>query len=504
MAALIKCCLRHWLAVVYYGTCMKPVCVFSMVVLLQWFSAIAAVGSDSRTHLYRLMEGSILVDDCMVCDRPSIPMPVRGSFKMTLTQENPISTSYSLSDIHLYCGTESSASYVFNGTGRYQSGGEVVLRQDVTMTGQMDGAPIYFTNASSAVTRSWPVVELDLMQTNGTYTHTISIHLLAAPFQEIWFSTLNGITPGCGCGPSLHYGPGDLLSSAGNRVMPLTNLVSLLQLKSIPDGLKLDAVNVKPGGELFFALDQDLVSSNLGPIQQGDLLSNRGLIKKKNQELTSKWGIMPIVPDFGLESIQVMDDGRILLAIKDPAFSETQPHSFQPGNIYDNAGQIYKTGAELYARFSTKGDYGLRAFFVWPSGEVWFTPSTNFEDSALGTIHSGDLISNQGYIVYKNLELVSAFSPLEDLANFGLNSLYVVTDAGPEPGSCRITSFSKAGASQGVQIQWESTGRVFQLLQTDVLNGSFNPASPLMVDTSYQELSNGTAKTNSFYRIRQW
>jgi hypothetical protein len=41
------------------------------------------------------------------------------------------------------------------------------------------------------------------------------------------------------------------------------------------------------------------------------------------------------------------------------------------------------------------------------------------------------MLSDQGFIVVRNLDLVQPFSPLEDLADFGLNGLWLVTDLAP-------------------------------------------------------------------------
>ena len=76
-------------------------------------------------------------------------------------------------------------------------------------------------------------------------------------------------------------------------------------------------------------------------------------------------------------------------------------------------------------------DYGLDAVHVWPSGEIWFSTEEGFQDGALGPIAAGDLLSDQGYVVYRNLELLGPFAPIEDLADFGLDALFLVSDAVP-------------------------------------------------------------------------
>ena len=79
-----------------------------------------------------------------------------------------------------------------------------------------------------------------------------------------------------------------------------------------------------------------------------------------------------------------------------------------------------------------EADYGLDAIYVWSSGEIWFLIEEGFVDQNLGAIMPGDLLSDQGMVVYRNLELLGAFAPLEDLADFGLER------RGDQPGAQRL------------------------------------------------------------------
>src|SRR5262245_58167583 len=98
--------------------------------------------------------------------------------------------------------------------------------------------------------------------------------LVAAPVREIWFSTASGFTSAFG---ALRGGPGDVLSASGRIVKPFDELVALLGLSAATQP-GIDALDLAPGGEILFSLDQNQTSSKLGPIQHGDLLSSRGVI----------------------------------------------------------------------------------------------------------------------------------------------------------------------------------------------------------------------------------
>jgi hypothetical protein len=149
-------------------------------------------------------------------------------------------------------------------------------------------------------------------------------------------------------------------------------------------------------------------------------------------------------------------------------------------------------------------DYGLDALYVWPNGEIWFSLEQGFDDLQLGQILAGDLLSDQGYIVFHNLELTSAFAPVEDPADFGLDALYIVTDATPPAPAPRIVSVSNSPLSGDIILQWDGLGRAFQLEKAGDVAGPFLPASPIIPDSNW--IDSGAAQSNSkaFYRLGQW
>lgn len=475
------------------------------LICLLWLASLSHLDADGiHGSTYRLVEGSTLTDDCPVCDRIALIRPLRGSFTLVLHETNPLFSQYELKGVNFEVGSGTNRTYAIAGKGTYQLGGEVAVLQDMTLEGQMNGQPVYFTNTVRTVARLWPVLEIDLVQTNWSSTQALSLHLRAAPFQEIWFSTLRGLTSGNRPSPGNSISSGDLISNSGRTIRSKAELIQALKLKNTPAGLGLDAFDIGAGGEIFFALDQDTISESFGSLQSGDWLSDRGRLVKRNQDLTAAWAIMPPVPDLGLESVQITDQGEMFFAIEKPAFSEVFARTFSPGEIYSTKGQVIRSSGQLYAQFSPKGDYGLKAFYIWPSGEIWFTPAIGFQDPNLGAIQSGDLLSDQGYIVFRNLELVSAFEPLEDVSNFGLNSLFVVTDATPAAQAPHIMTPTPEGQTANVNLRWDGPGKVFQVERADTLDGPYSPASPIMPDLDYLDPGILSAKSSAYYRVRQW
>src|ERR1043165_7677441 len=150
----------------------------------------------------------------------------------------------------------------------------------------------FFTNTSPMVSRPWPMLDISLDQTNGTFTQTYSLRLTAAPLREIWFSTKTFFTASNGSGGTLILS-GDLISNSGRVVKRNGELFSSVGIHVPGPDLGLDAVDILPGGEIAFSLVSDAPSDTLGPIHHGDLLSTQRGILSRNQDLLAAFGVQP-------------------------------------------------------------------------------------------------------------------------------------------------------------------------------------------------------------------
>lgn len=468
---------------------------------------MAAPPAPSRPWEYRLLHDGALVDDCPICARPTIPQKMTGSFQLRLLEHNPLFARYAVENIDFSAG--SAGTYRVTGHGTFRIGGEVALMQEISLELLIDdgitNTVCYFTNQSTALERTWPMIDIALEQTNGTFIQQYSLRLAAAPVRELWFSTVSSFT--ASNGPDGTVEGGDLLSESGRIVKRNADLFTAVGAFPPGPDLGLDAVDILPGGEIAFSLGSSVTSTTLGPLQHGDVLSSRGRVLVRNQELLAPFGVLPAEPDMGLDAVHVLDSGEILFSIAADIFSVRHGGNLQRGDLLSSTGVVVRSNQQLLARFHppkpATADYGLDAVYVWPGGEIWFSTEQGFQDDALGPIFDGDLLSDQGYIVFRNRELLGAFAPAEDGAGFGLGALYVITDVMPSVPAPRVAiSANPTGAS--VSLSWEGKGRVFQVEHADTAADTFAPVTSLLPASAFEDVGALTNRAHGFYRLLQW
>jgi hypothetical protein len=465
--------------------------------------------TTNRPWAYQLLHDSGLTDDCPICGRPTILAPTSGSFSLRLIEGNLLFTRYALENISFTAGA-GSHTYVIRGNGTFQIGGEVALLQTMSLQVQIDDGIsnklCYFTSASPLVSRSWPMIDITLDQTNGTFTQTYSLRLTAAPLREIWFSTERFFMASNGVEGITFIEGGDLISNSGRIVKRNGELFSSVGIHVPAPDLGLDAVDVLPGGEIAFSLGSGAPSDTLGPIHHGDLLSTRRGILRRNQDLLGPFVVQPPAPDVGLDAIHLLDSGEILFSIQSNIFSEGLGITLHRGDLLSSTGAVVRSYQQMLGRFHPSkpaDDHGLDALYVWPSGEIWFSTEDDFQDQQLGDVSAGDLLSDQGYVVLRQPELLNAFAPTQNPPAFGLDALYVVTDATPAASPARLRIQAQP-ATHSAGLTWEGQGRVFQVERAGLVTGPFQPLSPLLPDLSYDDLGVLTNHAQSYYGLRQW
>jgi hypothetical protein len=379
---------------------------------------------------------------------------------------------------------------------------------NVQITPAYTNGPHFFTNTTAVVERLWPMIKISLDQTNPVVLQHFRLEIVAAPLREIWFSTAQGFTAGIWQAPTNRVSEGDLVSSGGRvvkRNSQLTDRLGIMQ--PVPD-LGLKDADLLPGGEVVFSIKQDIFSESQGrTLHPGDLLSNHGRVLATNGQLITPFTPQPPVGDAGLGAVQRLDNGEVCFSVQTNFFSKTLGRMIHPGDLLSSRGAVIRNNAELLARFAPTNpgqDYGLRALYLWPSGEIWFATEVGFTSTNGNLFLPGDLLSDQGYVVYRNLDLLAPFAPLEDLANFGLDALFMVTDVTPPPPADRCTAILRDPATGKLTLQFTGQGRVWQLLRAPALLDAWLPVTPITPDLPLTDFGALTNLPKGFYRLREW
>ena len=264
---------------------------------------------------------------------------------------------------------------------------------------------------------------------------------LPPPAVDIWFSTKSGFTAGAiqpAADAPVRVSDGDLLSRRGYVVRTNRQLTARLGIMPIVPDLGLDAVTHAPGGGFWFSFrgeQRPIWSETLGVwLKHGDLLSDAGTVVRANEKLLGRFAPEPPVEDAGLDAVGLGPNGEILFSTETEFFSKALGVRVRPGDLLSERGWIVRSNPQLLANFRPvavgdgpiREDYGLDAIVVRANREFWFSTAVGFVDARLGPIGDGDLLSTAGYVVARNLDLVKAFGPVEDLADFGLDAAMVV------------------------------------------------------------------------------
>jgi len=158
-------------------------------------NALAQV-PDAATQIYTLNSGSHLTDDCPICDRMPIVVPMTGTFRLQFLDQNPLVARYQLQDISFHAGTKGGAEYWVTGTGTYQVGGEVAVAQDIFLDLQIansfENTRALCVNEDRTVSALWPQIQVSVLQTNGTVTKVYSLKLVAEPALQFRAITPDG------------------------------------------------------------------------------------------------------------------------------------------------------------------------------------------------------------------------------------------------------------------------------------------------------------------------
>ncbi|MGQ9592026.1 MAG: hypothetical protein ACUVYA_17225 [Planctomycetota bacterium] len=414
-----------------------------------WDGVQPVAGFVETTGRYRLVEGSTVLETCPGCPVAGVALPIRG--EMRLSPDGSCAACPLLLRVEVRFDTQDPEPHALSAKGRgtfrvfgpSEDGAfdRESLRLDLAVSSR--GGPARLIRVESGVVRRklpspWIAIRLWGEGSSADPPWALSLELVATPWPEVFFSTVHGFTPASGLARA---SDGDLLEIQGAVAFPFAEIAASVGVRDAARDLGLDAACLRfhalgaetplgplPPAELLFSFGLDAASGTLGTLSHGDVLGSSGAVRLRLKDWARAFGVVPVPPDLGLDAVAVAPDGRLLFSTSQGFFSETLGRQVSSGDVLAEDGTIFLAEADLYRAFdpvagAARG--GLDALAVWPHGEVWFSPERDFESGTLGPLRHGDVASDVGRVVLRNAEALAAFSPLEDLADFGLDALSV-------------------------------------------------------------------------------
>lgn len=479
-----------------------------------WIVGAGNLSAGARLHppegeswRYEVLGESTYFDDCPPCARPPIRRPLRGSFWVGRGQSTPLFDRFVLSRVRFSVGGEGPGSVHLEGSGQVEIGGEVavVTRAQLELVVRRDGMPdetLRFESQAVGGTPDWPGLKLELVEVNPSPFRVLYLSIDAMALRDLWFTTVAEFTAALPGPNPVRVSRADLLSRDGHVVVKEARFAEAMTLPSGMAAPPIDAVTVVPEGRLRYSVVTEMKTLELGVVDSGDLMDLGGSRAVPAAQFAHVLSTMPAA--MGLDAIQWREDGTYLFSIRDPVFSDRLGVAVGAGDLLSTDGRLLRRNAELLKAFHVTQrarDYGLDSVHLWPSGEIWFSTSESVPLEGGGLLSDGDLLSDRGRVIFRNLELLERFGPLEDAANFGLRSVEIVSDVDQAEGRPTLTFVSREAVRAEAVIQGAGPGRFFQVERASTLGGPFTPVSGIGPAGSWIVRA---PEGVQFYRLRQW
>jgi hypothetical protein len=335
-------------------------------------SSFAGVGPAEKADFYRLVEGSNF-DDCVPCMRPTLLTAVDGGFTLIPDIPEPWYAVYKVRDFN-FRSTGGYNDYAGRFDGWYKIGGDFAYDHRMHLEGEINGNKVIFEG------QGFPGNDL--------------------PWIEIKL----------------------------NQVVPDTEMAMFA----------LYVVATPWPGELRFSTNVDFTSANksIGKVSNGDLLATSGRVVRRNYKLTRRLGIMPIVPDLGLDAVappvylptavigpnsgaigEPMPACEIWFSIEQEIWSEKLGTLLHDGDVLSDSGRVVRSYADLIGAFGPMPpatDVGLDALATNAKGQILFSTKQDFFSEKLGKwIRGGDLLIETGQVFKTNADLLANFAPVD-------------------------------------------------------------------------------------------
>ena len=416
----------------------------------------------------------------------------RGSFDLRFLDQTADSSRYVVENMQI----SADPAHQFVGSGELvvpiTRNPQILLNLTNVLTPQIG---VTFTNVSITTDRRWPMLALRARETTASdAVYTVSIR--AAPFQDIWISPATDFRADTFAAPTNIIHSGDLVSLDGRVIKRNHELVVPFAPASSAD-YGLDALSLSPGGGLAIS------THDVAEMRDGDILVPNPPRRIRYTDIFTN-AIATSMADPGIDGFQFTSATAFYFSIKRDtgyALNSTTTVQLRDADIWwadlqTHELRLARSREQLfsypdYQPWLADPQVGIDAFYIWPSGEVWFSLRSSW------TAHTA-IYSSDGYAVFTDEFVFKNFKPA---VNPGLDAFLVITDLAPvlsTPPALKIVISPTA-----LLLNWPETGGAYQLESSATVNGQFQVASPVIPNPSLIAIPDSNTRSR-FYRIRQW
>lgn len=151
-------------------------------------------GAAEGTVLYRLSKESTLLDDCLICGRPSIELPLEGTFLLTLENIGDVTDWYRVAAVDLHT---TDRQYLVSGSGSYLTRlgvGGVIDTQSLSLEVAINGeAGIKLESGEAKVEVALPALDIQVEEQTSSQVRVFTLHLIAMPVETAFaYEVLSG------------------------------------------------------------------------------------------------------------------------------------------------------------------------------------------------------------------------------------------------------------------------------------------------------------------------
>ena len=163
---------------------------FACLLLVSFLSAESR-GADGPVP-YRLEPGSTFLDDCPICGRPPIVLPLEGTFVLKLKAIGDVTDWYEIDSIDFRAAVPGGQKNIVSGSGSYLTrvgAGGIVATHSMSLDVEINGeAGLKLESGEVKAVTGLPAIDIEVQEATASQVRVYKLHLIAIPADAVMTS----------------------------------------------------------------------------------------------------------------------------------------------------------------------------------------------------------------------------------------------------------------------------------------------------------------------------